>query len=134
MSGPASPTPQDLENAERALGGVVFPADYRRWLLSHNGLEQWFGKVFLMLFSLDDVLAVTDAAEAHGRLPGYVPIGSDGGSEYFALDFRKTQPPVVMINAVCSGWHEGLLQATSFGEFMAQREAGEDFRWNEPYN
>lgn len=125
-------SPVEIRAAERQLG-VVFPDDYREWLLSTNGTEAWFGEVFLMLYSLDDVVAVTRAAEPDERLPKYVAIGSDGGGESLAFDFRSSPPPVVMINHVSAGWHEGLPQAASFGAFMAQREAGKPFRWEDDY-
>jgi hypothetical protein len=126
-------TSEDVRAAESALNIARFPHDYRTWLMTHNGLERWFGESYLVLYSLDDVIAVTQAAEAQERLPGYVAIGSDGGGETLAFDFRKTPPPVVMVNVVSSGWHEGLLQASSFAAFMAQQEAGAGFRWDEPY-
>lgn len=122
----------EIRAAERQLG-VAFPRDYREWLLSTNGTEAWFGEVFVMLYSLDDVVAVTRAAEADERLPGYVAIGSDGGGESLAFDFRSSPPPVVMVNVVSAGWHEGLPQAPSFGVFLAQRKAGEPFRWEGDY-
>jgi hypothetical protein len=125
-------SPHDIQAAEQRLG-VAFPDDYRDWLLSTNGSEAWFGEVFVMLYSLDNVVAVTRAAEADQRLPGFVAIGSDGGGELLAFDFRKSPPPIVMVNSVCSGWHEGVFQASSFGDFMVQREACEPFGWDEGY-
>jgi hypothetical protein len=50
-------------------------------LTAINGTDAWFGDVFLMLYSLDDVIAVTEAAEATERLPGFVATGSDGSRE-----------------------------------------------------
>ncbi|HXH78916.1 SMI1/KNR4 family protein [Nocardioides sp.] len=132
MAGAEASSPDDIHAAELELG-VAFPEDYREWLLSVNGIEASFGEVFLMLYSLEDVVALTRASEPEERLPGYVAIGSDGGGESLALDFRQSQSPVVMVNMVCSGWHEGLPQAASFSDFMAQRDAGEPYRWEEGY-
>jgi hypothetical protein len=61
--------PHDIEDAERQLGGVQFPDDYREWLLSTNGSEKWSGEVFVMVYPLAEVVAVTQAAEADERLP-----------------------------------------------------------------
>ena len=68
-----------------------------------------------------------------GGLPGLVVIGSDCGGELLAFDCRESPPRVVMVNTASSGWHEGLQQASSFTEFMAQRDASELFRWEEGY-
>lgn len=128
----AAASPEAIQAAEQQLA-VAFPDDYREWLLSTNGTEAWFGEFFVMLYSLDNVVAVTRAAEAEDRLPGFVAIGSDGGGEMFAFDFRQSPPSIVMVNIVCAGWHEGLLQASSFTDFMAQRSASKPFRWDEGY-
>ncbi len=133
VTAPGKLTSEEVRAAERALSIERFPEDYRTWLMTHNGLERWFGETYLVLYSLENVITLTQAAEAQERLPGYVAIGSDGGGEALAFDFRKTPPPVVMVNAVCSGWDEGLLQATSFAEFMTHQEAEAGFRWHEPH-
>lgn len=132
MTSTGPPRPEEIDAAERCLD-VTLPQDYRSWLLATGGEEKWFGEVYLALFTLEDVLAVTEAADAQDRLPGFVAIGSDGGGELFAFDVRTDPPPVVMINGVCAGWHEGLLQAGSFTEFLAQRAAGQPLRWTRGY-
>ncbi|GAA4693278.1 hypothetical protein GCM10023349_05620 [Nocardioides conyzicola] len=125
--------PEDINSAEVQLGGVPFPGEYRDWLLATNGHEAWFGEVFVMFYSLDDVVAVTQAAEPDERLPGLLAFGSDGCGELLAFDLRRTPAPVILVNTVSAGWHEGLFQAPSFSAFMAQRDASEPFRWEEPY-
>lgn len=66
-----------------------FPNDYRRSLHATNGEEGWFGEQYLQLYDLATVVAVTEAAEAPERLPGYVTFGSDGGGESMAFDLRS---------------------------------------------
>lgn len=132
MISPMAGVELDIRRVEQQLG-VTFPDDYREWLSSANGVEAWFGDVFVMLYSIDNLAAVTLAAEADERLPGFVAFGSDGGGETLAFDFRKSPPPVIMVNAVCSGWEEGLFQAPSFSEFMAQRDAAQPLRWDVRY-
>jgi hypothetical protein len=131
MSSAPLPTPHDIETAEQQLGAIRFPEDYRRWLLEHNGVEGWYGEVFLVLYSVADVVSVTRAAEAEERLPGVVVIGSDGSREVVALDFRSSTPPVVLLDITAEGWDDVLPQAASFSEFMDQRRRGEPFRWGQ---
>jgi hypothetical protein len=125
-------TEQQLLRAEEAIGLGRLPDEYRGWLADNDGLEGWFGNVYLTLFPTDSVVDVSRTFD-HARFPGLVAIGSDGGGETIALDLRSVNAPVVLVNNVSAGWHEGLLQAVSFSEFMAQRAAGEEFNWTAEY-
>jgi hypothetical protein len=37
-----------------------------------------------------------------------------------------------MVPAIGMGWGDSIVQAGTFAEFMEQRAAGEDLRWNDP--
>ena len=58
-----------------------------------------------------------------------IHIGSDGGGEAIAFDFRQDPPNVMLVNLVTIDWSEAILQAESFTEFMDQRRRGEELRW-----
>lgn len=120
----------DLESAERALRLYRLPADYRSWCSEHDGVEDSFGDVYLVLYSLDDV--VEASLQMREFVPGIVVIGSDGGGELFAFDGRSADSPIVMVPAIGLGWGDSIVQARSFGDFMTQRAAGEDLRWSNP--
>jgi len=62
--------------------------------------------------------------------PGLVIIGSDGGGEAVGFDFRRTPPPIVLVNFISSGWHEATIQASTFNEFMTQREIGKPYKFD----
>lgn len=122
----------EIAGAEDRLG-LRLPSAYADWLLETNGLEGWFGEQYLMLYSLADIVEVTEAAEAAERFANSLVIGSDGGGELMVLDLRHDPAPVVILNTTAAGWAEGCLQASSFDEFLAQRERGEPFRWEDGY-
>jgi hypothetical protein len=129
------PSLAEIEAAERRLGpSVRLPDDHREWLMTMNGVEGWFGDVFVMLYTLDEIVSVTEAAEAEERLPDFVAVGSDGSREIIAYDFRRSPPPLVMVDMVAESWADGLPQAPSLSEFMAQRERREPFVWNGTYS
>ena len=65
-------------------------------------------------------------------VPGIVIIGSDGGGELFGFDSRSAESPIVMVPAIGAGWGDSIVQARTFAEFMEQRAAGEDLRWDDP--
>ncbi len=107
--------------------GVEFPGDYRRFLEDKNGVDALFGDAYVSLCSLEALPGLCEwVAEA---VPGLVVIGSDGGGEGVALDFRQSPPPVVLVPLVGGGPEDVRVQASTFSEFMAQRRAGEPYRF-----
>lgn len=70
--------------------------------------------------------------EIHEHLvyqPELIHIGSDGGGEAIAFDFRQDPPTVILVNLASTDWSEAILQAESFTEFMDQRRREEKLRW-----
>jgi len=117
-----------IDEAEKRLG-QRFPDDYRDFLTARNGLATWFGDVYIALYSIDQVVELN---EIHGHLshqPELIHIGSDGGGEAIAFDFRKHPPVVILVNLVSIHWSEAIFQAESFDQFMDQRRRGENLRW-----
>ena len=124
----AGATESTIEAAENRLSQRL-PDDYRTFLKSKNGLEKWYGDVYLSLYTIDQVVELN---EIHGHLahqPELIHIGSDGGGEAIAFDFRLDPPTVILVNLVSTDWSEAILQAESFTEFMNRRKRGEELRW-----
>jgi hypothetical protein len=117
---------ENLGELERRLG-VKFPADYQRFLEDENGVEELFGGAYLVLYSLEELPALCDWVA--GSIPGLVVIGSDGGGEGVALDFRQSPPQVVIVPLIGGSPEDVLIQASNFSQFMAQRRAGEPLRF-----
>src|ERR671924_450707 len=113
-------TESAIEAAEERLR-VRFPSDYRRYLLSENGNARWYGDLYLVLHPLSSVVELTERHDHQDTFPGLVFIGGDGAGEAVGFDFRKEDPPVVLVNLVSAGWHAALYQAPSFTAFMEQR-------------
>lgn len=121
-------SPVEIETAEGRLG-FRFPADYRQFLETTNGSGEWYGDLYLSLYSLDQVVDLTEIRNHAETLPGLVFIGSDGGGEGVGFDFRRDPPAIVLMNLVSTRWEEASFQAESFNEFIKQLERGEAFRW-----
>jgi cell wall assembly regulator SMI1 len=124
----AGATESAIEAAENRLR-QRFPDDYRTFLRSENGLTRWFGDVYLSLYTIEQVVELN---EIHGHLahqPELIHIGSDGGGEAIAFDFRQNPPTLILVNFVSTDWSEAILQAESFTEFMDRRRRGEELRW-----
>jgi len=117
-----------IDAAENRLG-QQFPDDYRTFLKSENGLARWFGDVYLSLYTIEQVVELNEIHEHLAYQPELIHIGSDGGGEAIAFDFRQDPPSVILVNLVSTDWSEAILQAESFTEFMDQRRLGEELRW-----
>ncbi|MDQ6948991.1 MAG: SMI1/KNR4 family protein [Actinomycetota bacterium] len=107
--------------------GIRFPDDFRTFVRAENGVEAWFGEMYLMLYRIETLPELHRIHDHESYLPGFVFFGSDGRGELFGFDFRSPSPPIVMVGNVSSGWEDGLIQAGSFSEFMAKRHRGEPF-------
>lgn len=124
-AGAAESTIEAAENRLRQR----FPDDYRTFLKSENGLAKWYGDVYLSLYAIEQVVELNEIHEHLAYQPELIHIGSDGGGEAIAFDFRQNPPTVILVNLVSTDWSEAILQAESFTEFMDQRRRGEELRW-----
>lgn len=89
--GPAEPAA--VAAAEEALG-VIFPPDYRRFLLATgrpSQREPWFG-----LWRVDELVNLNLHLPVFRWYPGLVGIASCGGFLVFALDYRESPVPRVV--------------------------------------
>lgn len=76
---------QSVELLEGMLG-LQFPASYRRFLLNSNGGEGFLGSDnFLRLWSVKEIESHFSGYRFAELLPGYAPIGTDGGGEALVI-------------------------------------------------
>ena len=96
----AEPAASDaaIATAETELG-VVFPLEYRHLLKWANGAEFDIGSAYVEIWDTVRAVKRNLGYEILGRLPGIVGIGSDGGDECYALDYRQAdQRPLVRVS------------------------------------
>ena len=113
---------EDLRAAETELG-VSFPDDYSAFIVSSGRVDRDFGGSWLMLYGVEELAPLNRSYDHSERYPGLVLFGSDGGGEGVGFDFRSNPPRIVLVNYVSAGWHEAIVQADTFTDFMAQRDA-----------
>jgi hypothetical protein len=77
-----------IRQAEAALG-VQFPPDYSSLLSWSNGGEGQIGNRYLSIWSSDEIRQLNDDYQIGRYLPGVVGIGTDGGGQCYALDYRS---------------------------------------------
>ena len=85
-------TEEEIRHAEQELA-VSFPADYRRMLEWSNGGEGPAGDLYLSLWRTGDLKGLNDDYAIAIYLPHVVGIGTDGGGDCFALDYRDGGTP-----------------------------------------
>src|SRR5882762_9846329 len=71
-------------------------------------------------YTIDQVVELNEVHEHLAFQPELIHIGSDGGGEAIAFDFRQVPPTVIRVNLASTDWSEAILQAASFAEFMDQ--------------
>ena len=115
-------TEEDIARAEQTLG-VRFPDDYRAFLRWSDGGAGWIGTAYADFWSTDELPKRNADYEIPEWVPGAVGIGSDGGGECYALDYRANASaprlvflPFIGMDDADSAWVLG----ESFADGLAQ--------------
>jgi len=91
-------TTQQIEAVAQSIS-YKLPDDYIKLLLWSNGVEGFIGKKYWVFWSIEEITELNLAYQIGDYLPGLLAIGSDGGGECIALDYRhsNTEPALVRI-------------------------------------
>lgn len=89
-------TAEQIKQAEAALG-IEFPSDYKTFLSWSNGGEGQIGNIYFSFWSADEIKELNEDYQISKYLPGIVGIGTDGGGQCYALDYRMypENPPLI---------------------------------------
>jgi cell wall assembly regulator SMI1 len=83
----------DVKRAEDAIQCEI-PKEYRRFLRQHNGGTGFVGDIhYLELWPVDQIPKHYSGYQFSEFLPSFIPIGSNGAGEAFAID-TSAEPPV----------------------------------------
>jgi len=112
-------TEADIQGAEQCLG-VRFPKDYSLFLKWSNGGEGSIGPTYLSVWPTDEIEQLNSDYQIGKYLPGVVGIGTDGGGECFALDYRssKDAPSMIQVPLGALGAETVTQLAASFQEWI----------------
>lgn len=80
---------KDIEQAEVELGRA-FPTDYREFLLWSNGGEGLIGSTYYSFWEVEKLKELNALYQIDHYLPNVLGIGTDGGGECYALDFKNS--------------------------------------------
>lgn len=86
-----------IGDCESALS-VELPSDFKRFLKLSNGGEGPIGtSSYLQLWRVEQIPSRNDDYGVAEFAPGIVIFGSDGGSEAYAFDYRRSEAQVISI-------------------------------------
>src|SRR5262245_45895679 len=78
----------DIQQAELELH-VNLPLDYKQFLSWSNGGEGYIGTTYFSFWAIQKLKELNVSYRINHYLLGILGIGTDGGGECFALDFRS---------------------------------------------
>lgn len=87
---------EQIKQAEAALG-IEFPSDYKTFLSWSNGGEGQIGNRYFSFWSSEEIKQLNEDYQISKYLPSIVGIGTDGGGQSYALDYRMSpeNPPLI---------------------------------------
>jgi len=115
-------TPGSLQNigeAEKEIGKPL-PADYRSFLLRHNGGEGFIGNHYLILWKTEELVQFNREYHVEKYAPGLVAFGSSGGGEGFAFDTREVPYHVVQVPFIGMSLSDAIRVADSFEDLLGK--------------
>lgn len=104
--------------AAEAGFGKPLPADYKAFLLRHDGGEGFVGKHYLILWKASELLKFNEGYEVDTYAPGFVMFGSTGGGDGFAFDTRTSPYRVLQVPFIGMSLDDGFHVADSFNELL----------------
>src|SRR2546422_11076133 len=78
---------EQIKQAEAALR-MELPPDYKTFLSWSNGGEGQIGSAYFSFWSAEEIKDLNEDYQISKYLPGIVGIGTDGGGQCYALDYR----------------------------------------------
>ena len=109
---------EDLDAAENSLG-IVFPAEYRRFMLKTNGAEGSIGKSnYLVIWPVEEIVELNEEYGVAEFTPGLIYFGSDGGGMAYAFDVREEVTRFVRFPFDSIHIEDEEIVATVFNDFI----------------
>ena len=116
-----------VKHAQKELG-LELPDDYVNFVTLHNGGEGWVGNSYLILWSVEKILSITEETGFAEFNTGFYIFGSNGGGEAYAFDARSGDLSIVEIPYIGSPEDAIYCGRTfqEFIEFLYDRPSDED--------
>ena len=96
-----------------------FPASYVEFMLARNGGEGFIGRSYLVLWKIEDLIAINGSYQVAEFAPGIFLFGSSGGGEAFGFDIRSDACGIVSIPFVAMEIEDAKIVAPNFEVFLS---------------
>ena len=121
---PPGASPSRIARCERDAG-VMFPEDYRAFLMRSDGYEGPVGRGYLSLWRVADLSADNSGYALGPDMSGVFYIGSNGGPTAYGIDRSGGRPVYVSVPFVPGERRDVRILGTSFRAFVEAVAAGE---------
>lgn len=102
---------------------VLFPQEYVDFLLQFNGVEGPIGEEnYIRLWRVEEIPILNKEYEVEIYAPGFLIIGSDGGGESIAFDFRHDKVPVSLLPFIGMSAETAISIGSDFRDFLKSYE------------
>jgi hypothetical protein len=107
-----------IEKIEKKLK-IKFPAQYKSFILLHNGAEGPIGKnSYLVIWSIDEIISLNEEYGVFEYTPEILYFGSDGGEMAYAFDKRNSVLKIIEIPFESIKVADAVNLAESFDDFI----------------
>lgn len=115
----ADPVDNDFFSSVEKETGIVFPKEYKDFMLTTNGAEGPLGdNSYLAIWPLDEIVSLNEDYGVQKFTPGLLYFGSDGGGTAYAFDKRMVPPTIVEFPFDSIHIEDAVRIADTFDEFI----------------
>jgi len=116
--GNAAASLAEIDKVQQSLR-FRLPKSYVEFMLSRNGGEGLVGRSYLVLWKIEELVAMNDAYHVAEFAPGLFLLGTDGGGEAFGFDTRSDACRIVSVPFVEMEIENAEVVAPDFGAFFS---------------
>lgn len=95
-----------------------FPEGYVEFMENSNGAAGFIGGSYLLLWKIEEIIPLNNAAGVDEFVPGFILFGSDGGGEAYAFDTRDDITKLVQVPFVGMEYKEAIILGETFFDFL----------------
>lgn len=111
-----------------AMFHFVLPSDYKNFLQEYLGSEHFIGEEFVRLWDAEEIMELNRSYNIVDNLPMTIAIGSNGSSEYLAIEMVSKDNYRVVISPFIDLDEQYHIEiGTSFTDFLLRTDIGQDW-------
>lgn len=114
-----TPSSEELIKSVETETKLIFPTQYREFMLETNGAEGMVGETsYLAIWSVEEIVPFNGDGKVEEFTPGLVQFASDGGGMAYAFDKRNRDITIVAIPEDSIHIEDAELVGQTFEQFL----------------